>query len=60
MKLTKGKIGRMLKTNHQTLKRRPVNIETNVTAPPSTHFTRVRKRPHLSNKTICNVKRYVM
>ena len=48
MKLTKGKISRMLKTNHQTLKRRAVIVKPEV----PNHFTRLRKRPHLFNKTL--------
>ena len=53
MKLTKGKISKMLKSNHQTLKRGRSRLEEART----NHFTRnvARKRPHLSNKTLCNV-----
>lgn len=51
MKLTKGKISRMLKTNHQTLKRRDVAAKPEV----PNHFTRLRKRPHLFNKTMYKV-----
>ena len=55
MKLTKGKIGRMLKTNHQTLKRAR---HGSVKETRPNHFTRnvARKRPHLSNKTLSNGK----
>lgn len=55
MKLTKGKISRMLKTNHQTLKKRATAVRTDAR---QNHFTRnvARKRSHLSNKTLCNVK----
>lgn len=66
MKLTKGKISKMLKSNHQTLKRARSgsgagtgtgSLPVKETRP--NHFTRnnARKRPHLSNKTLCNVKR---
>ena len=51
MKLTKGKISRMLKTNHQTLKRRAVIVKPEV----PNHFTRLRKRPSLFNKTMYKV-----
>lgn len=52
MKLTKGKISRILKTNHQTLKKRTI------IAKPETQnqFTRLRKRPHLFNKTLYKAK----
>lgn len=54
MKLTKGKISRMLKTNHQTLKRRPTMTNYTTKETPN-HYTRLKKRPHLFNKTMYKV-----
>lgn len=48
MKLTKGKISRILKTNHQTLKKRTIIAKPEA----QNQFTRLRKRPHLFNKTL--------